>query len=112
MNRKGFTLIELLSAITIMGLIATITSINVMKILDNKKEINESNKDKLIEEAACIYIELDSNKELKNKCLTDGCNIGSDILINEGLLDKDMNNRYVHIYKENNEKICKILEDE
>ena len=35
MNKKGFTLIELLSSITIMGLIATITSINIVKIFDH-----------------------------------------------------------------------------
>jgi len=36
MNKKGFTLIELLSCITIMAVIATLATTNVIKIFDNK----------------------------------------------------------------------------
>ena len=110
MNKKGFTLVEILSSITIMALIATIASFNFVKIFDNEKEIGENNKDNIITTAACIYIELEENKNLKNTCLTNGCEITTDTLIKSGLLkDDDVNNtKVINIYKENNEKKCVI----
>ncbi len=113
MNKKGFTLIELLSTIAIMGLIATMTSINVINILQNKKEINTQNKNSLISTAACVYIELEKNASLKETCLTSSCNISTDILIEEGLLAEDVvtEPKIVQIYKENNHKICVVKDD-
>lgn len=110
MNKKGFTLIELLASITIMALIATIASINFVKIFDNERIIADNNKDTIIAEAACVYIELEKNKDLKNTCLKNGCEISSDTLIKSGLLKEDdvSNSKVIHIYKENNEKKCII----
>lgn len=110
MNKKGFTLIELLASITIMALIATIASINFVKIFDNERIIADNNKDTIITEAACVYIELEKNKDLKNTCLKNGCEISSDTLIKSGLLKEDdvSNSKVIHIYKENNEKKCII----
>ncbi len=110
MNKKGFTLIELLSSIAIMGLIATIASINIVKIFDNKKTLSENNKNNIIETAACVYIELKENADLKETCLASHCEITTDTLIKEGLLDNEEVNeeKIIEIYKENNEKVCKI----
>ncbi len=110
MNKKGFTLVEILSSITIMALIATIASFNFVKIFDNEKEIGENNKDNIITTAACIYIELEENKNLKNTCLMNRCEITTDTLIKSGLLkEEDVNNsKVINIYKENNEKKCVI----
>lgn len=110
MNKKGFTLIELLASITIMALIATIASINFVKIFDNERIIADNNKDTIITEAACVYIELEKNKDLKNTCLKNGCEISSDTLVKSGLLKEDdvSNSKVIHIYKENNEKKCII----
>ena len=110
MNKKGFTLIELLSSITIMTLIATIASINVVKIFDNKKEEAKSNENSIITTAACVYIEMEKNKDLKQKCLTYGCDIDTDTLINEGFLNEnDVNKKTViNVRKVNNEKKCTI----
>ena len=41
MNKKGYTLIELLTTITLLGLIATMASINTIKLFDEKKEQEE-----------------------------------------------------------------------
>lgn len=110
MNKRGFTLIEILSSITIMALIATIASFNFVKIFDNEQEIGENNKDNIITTAACIYIELEENKNLKNTCLKNGCEITTDTLIESGLLKEDdvNNSKIINIYKENNEKKCVI----
>lgn len=108
MNKKGFTLIELLSTITIMTLIATIASINIIKILDEKELENKKREESIIEKAACVYIELNKNKELKENCLTIGCDIDTDTLIKEGLIDeKEISKKErIHIEKENLEKKC------
>ena len=110
MNKKGFTLIELLSTITIMTLIATIISINVIKIFDTKEKETKASEESIITSAACVYIELNKNEQLKNICLTSGCDITTDILIEEGLINEaDVSNkRVIHITKENNEKKCTI----
>lgn len=110
MNKKGFTLIELLSTITIMTVIATMVCINVVKIFDNKDKEEQKSKENIITNAACIYIELSKNNDLKEKCLSIGCDISSNDLIKEGILnEEDVDNfKIIHIEKENNEKKCTI----
>ncbi|MCM1053231.1 MAG: type II secretion system GspH family protein [Ruminococcus sp.] len=110
MNKKGFTLIELLSTITIMGLIATVASINIVKIFDNKDSETENTKHDIITTAACLYIELESNSILKEQCLTDGCLVSTTTLINAGLLyEEDIEKEeIVKIYKDKQEKKCVI----
>ena len=110
MNKHGFTLIEILVSITLMALIATAASVNLINVLNAKNKTNEGNKDKIITTAACLYIELAKNEELKEQCLTTGCSISTTTLINEGLLnDEDVDKtKVINISKENNTKICKI----
>lgn len=112
LNNKGFTLIEILATIAIMAIIATMTTINMAKIFKDKNKITTDNKNSVIENAACVYVELKENKNLKNECKKVGCNIKAEILIKIGLLnetdvDKDQN---INIYYEKNEKQCKIKE--
>lgn len=113
MNKLGFTLIELLATIAIMGLVATIASFNILKLFDDKENKATKTEENIIKEAACVYIELDKNAALKEKCLTYGCEISTDSLIESGLLkEEDVNNNIViNIYQKNNEKICTIKED-
>ena len=86
MDKKGFTLIELLSTITIMTVIATMVCINISKVFDNNDK-EEENNNKIID-------------------------ISTDILIKEGLLDKENvnNSKIIHIEMYNNEKRCTIKE--
>ena len=109
MDKKGFTLIELLSTITIMTVIATMVCINISKVFDNNDK-EEENNNKIIETASCIYIELNKNEEIKNECYKNGCDISTDILIKEGLLDNEnvSKTEIIHINKINNEKKCTI----
>lgn len=110
MNKKGFTLIELLCSITLIGLITTMASINVVNLFDSKKEIVKNNNENIIEKAACTYIELSKNKAKKENCLKNSCEVETNTLIQEGLLkEEDVDkNLVIHIYKENNEKKCTI----
>lgn len=110
MNKKGFTLIELLSTITIMTLIATVLTINVLNIFENKKKIAEESTNNIIITAANVYLELNEQKNLKENCKINGCNIAVDTLIKEGLLNEsDVDNlKVINIYYENNEQKFKI----
>ncbi len=110
MNKKGFTLIELLSTITIMTLIATVLTINVLNIFENKKKIAEESTNNIIITAANVYLELNEQKDLKENCKINGCNIAIDTLIKEGLLNEsDVDNlKVINIYYENNEQKFKI----
>lgn len=110
MNKLGFTLIEVLATITIMAIIATMVVINIPDMLRNSYAIKEDNNNSLIEEAACLYIELNKNKDLKENCLNNGCDISVDDLIKEGLINDDIvsNSNFIHIEKYNNEKKCKV----
>lgn len=109
MNKKGFTLVELLSCITIMALIATLASVNIVKIFDNKENIADTNIESIVTASACVYVELDKNALLKEECLNNGCEINSEILVKAGLLNDDIDKNYIiKIYKDNNEKKCII----
>ncbi len=110
MNKKGFTLIELLSTIAIMTIIATVLTVNVLNIFENKQKITNQTKENIITTAANVYLELNKNKELKENCKLNGCNISVNTLIKEGLLnEEDVNNsKVINIYYENNEQKVKI----
>lgn len=114
MNKKGFTLIEILATVTIIGIISTIVSINIFKIIETKNIENTKDKEKIITEAACLYIELNENKHLKNQCLTSsGCEISTNTLIAKGLLDETEidEQQIIKITKTDNEKKCQILKE-
>lgn len=101
MNRKGFTLIELLLVIALIGITSTTASIGIKKIIDTKNNKEYKEYENQLKSAGGVIIELtkyektpltidnQTSKECKknNKCL-----ISSDILINEGLIDEDLQN--------------------
>lgn len=109
-NKKGFTLIEILSTITVMGIIATVASFNIVEIFDKKLEEENNTKENIISKAACVYIELNKNKELKNNCLINGCLISTTTLIEEGLLYKEDvdKEQVINIEIKDNEKKCTL----
>lgn len=110
MNKKGFTLIELMAVIVILSFVATITLVNIIKIFNKKEEQNIATKNNIITTAACLYIELDNQKTLKETCMNIGCEISTSTLISAGILDsKDVDDEIiVKISKVNNEKKCTI----
>lgn len=112
MNKKGFTLVELLCTITIMGFIATMVSVNIVNIFEEKEKASEISKNSIVTEAACLYIDLDENKSLKENCKAYNCDITTEQLIKRGLLNEsDVDNpEVINITYHNNEKICQIKE--
>lgn len=110
MNKKGFTLIELLSTITIMTVIATVLTINIMNIFAEKEKIANNTKEDIIITAANVYLELNKNEKLKESCKINGCSISTKELIKEGLLsEEDVDKgKVINIYYENKEQKYKI----
>jgi len=110
MNKKGFTLVELLCTITIMGFIATAASINIMNIFEEKEKASTNNKNNIINEAACLYLELNDNKVFKENCKLNNCSITTNELIARGLLkESDVDKpEVINITYQNNEKTCQI----
>lgn len=110
MNKQGFTLIELLSTIAIMTVIATVLTINVLKIFESKEKMTEESINNIIATAANVYLELNKNEKLKETCKINGCSITTDTLIKEGLLnEEDVNkSKVINIFYENKKQKYKI----
>lgn len=108
MNKNGFTLIELLATITIIGMVAVMVSINISKafVLPDEKQNMKS----ILETAACVYVELEENKNLKKECLKSSCLIKSDDLIKAGLIyAEDIDEEeIIEVKSINNEKVCTL----
>lgn len=128
MNKHGFTLIEILITIALISIVATIVVVNMTGILSNQDSDSYITFKNTITSAACAYIDMDENKEIRENCKlnNEGCNISIKSLINSGLIASDLKDYstnmiiedeiekyYVHVYwQETNdykEKKC-ILE--
>lgn len=110
MNKQGFTLIELLSTIAIMTVIATVLTINVLKIFESKEKMTEESINNIIATAANVYLELNKNEKLKETCKINGCSITTDTLIKEGLLnEEDVDKpKVINIFYENKKQKYEI----
>lgn len=86
-DNTGFTLIELILVIGIMGVLSLVVGMSINKMMEgqNEKEYNEFKK--VLEDAACVYAESSPS------CLTNaGCYINYGMLIETGLIKKDLMN--------------------
>jgi len=114
MKNKGFTLIELLVVIAVLGLVGTIATISLNGSLlgANQRQCDEFVKE--IEDAACVYASLSTNKKECNRDKCDPIKLGE--LINQGLVevrkdactgnDIDLNETATVTWNESGEKIC------
>ncbi len=87
MNKKGFTLIELLSVVTLIVLVSVLVLPNISSSINKKKnEINDAN-NKLLYEAANVYISNHSNEYLNsNEASGSVYCIPIQELVNDGIL--------------------------
>ncbi len=87
-NTKGFTLIELIAAVTIMAIIGTIVIVNFNKISDKRSEKEYDEFKREVENAACVYADLDNQQQ---EC-SYSCTVTAGELIDEGLISSDLIN--------------------
>ena len=130
MNSKGFTLIELLVVIVIIGVVGTTATVGAQRILEIKMEKEYTNFKSVIENAACVMVDLSKFKnevitvdgKTLDECKSDSrCLIGTDILVQEGLANRyfenpktkesiENHNYYVEVRWIDGLKQCKINE--
>ncbi len=116
--KKGFTLVELIATIAIMALIGLVISTNMLGMFSKEEDRDLESFKERIEEAACMYAELDENK---HSLCESGCTISINELINKGYIEenlkdpstgekiKDNTSKYnVTLSWSNNEKICRM----
>lgn len=113
MNKKGFTLVEILIVIAILAAISVTVGINMMNIKGQEKDKEYNTYIKNIENAGCLYVEINN--------ISTNTFVNIDTLINAGLLRKDVINpknnkkiqedseiKGVNISWDKNEKKCTI----
>lgn len=107
MNKRGFTLTELLVTIGILAIMSLIVGVNLTSILRSTKKNDKEFEKKQIEKAACVYV------DSENLCPDKNCdnNVTIQVLIDNGLLDKDVYKNYnktkkITISRSNNKKTC------
>lgn len=110
MKNRGFTLIELIITITLIAVISLSIGVSVSGMLSRQREKEAEELKKTIEEAACVYSEVED---------TSVTNVTLKTLIESGLLDRNLNNPItkedlnelssVSITWNNNEKTCTYI---
>ena len=96
MKNKGFTLIELIITITLVAVISLSIGVSVSGMLSRQKEKQAEELKKTIEEAACVYSEVED---------TSATSVTLKTLIEAGLLDKDLTNPITKNPLEENDKV-------
>lgn len=134
MKKNGFTLIEILAVIVILSIVASLVTINVMKIRNNSFEDLLETKIQNLESAAIVYGQENPGK-LTDECTvdeykSDSCTVvtvkelidgkyfnstetnesGQKDLINN-VTNKSMKDDKIQIYRKNNSIYAKYLEN-
>ena len=84
MKSKGFTLIELIITIALIAVISVTVGVSLNGLLSRQKDKKIAEYKKEIEAAACTYAEIND--------ITTNSEIGINVLIENGLLNKDLVN--------------------
>ena len=88
MKNKGFTLIELLIVVAILGVIGTIVSISLVGTLQNANQKRCDEFVKEMEDGACVYAGLSTNKGVCNRNNCEPIKLSE--LINQGLINEQI----------------------
>ena len=84
MENKGFTLVELIITITLIAIISVTIGVSMSGMLSRQDEKRVEEYNNTIEEAACVYAEINN--------IMFSTTVEINTLIQEGLLSSDLNN--------------------
>lgn len=113
MNKKGFTLIEVLAVITLIGIIATMLSANIINYLDESDKYEKETLNNIYVTAAEVYLNKKENKEFKEECKKNGCTITSDTLLKKELLEiEDVKNPKIILINYKNKNFIYEVKDD
>lgn len=85
--QKGFTLIELIITIGLLAVIGTVIATNMTGTLSKRQEEQYEEFKTTLNNAACTYIDLNNQSELKQTCLSNkSCSVALQNLLTSGLV--------------------------
>lgn len=88
--KKGFTLIEIIVTIGLIALIGTVIVSNLSATYTKQREEQYQNFKRVLENAACVYIDLDVASSIRSTCRSNGsCTISVSTILQEGLIEDD-----------------------
>ena len=98
-NNKGFTLVELIAIITLLAVLSVTILVNMVGIKGNEDNKNVDRFQKKVEEAACSYIDMIDNTQMRNNCKNSGCSVNLSVLYqdNIALIDSEEIDPYTNI---------------
>lgn len=98
-NNKGFTLVELIAIITLLAVLSVTILVNMVGIKGNEDNKNVDRFQKKVEEAACSYIDMIDNTQMRNNCKDSGCSVNLSVLYqdNIALIDSEEIDPYTNM---------------
>ena len=85
MKKNGYTLVELILTIGLLATASTIILVNMVGIKDNQEKQNSKKFEEAVSSAACAYIDMLGQTELRKSCKSSGCNIQLSTLISDSV---------------------------
>ena len=106
-KKNGFTLIELIATISLLAIFSVVVLINLSYLKTNEDNKNAERFQKRVEEAACSYIDMIENTNMRKNCKISGCTIYLSDLIDTdvALISYDEIDPYTNM-KAKDEKDC------
>ena len=93
MNKKAFTLMELVAAVIIITIITITVTISMKNAYRKSEDKKYAEFKRELEQAACTYIDLTENRDVKASCFSSGvCNVTVKKLVLSGLIGEDLIN--------------------
>ena len=120
--KKGFTMIELIITIVLITILGLVIVMNMGSNLSKNQEKQYEEFKHTLENAACVYIDLNVAKNLKNTCKTNKtCQVSVSNLLSNGLIEeqdlkdpttneKIAESTSIKITYNNGKKECKYVE--
>lgn len=90
MKKNGFTLIELIVTIGLLCLLGTVIVTNLSSNLSNQQDSTYREFKRTLEDAACVFIDMNVGSAIRNTCKTTGtCKVSMKNLLENGYIEEN-----------------------